>query len=165
MQIHWSLTGVGMTVLKMFIRMRKVEIGEKLKKLLNQRLRIHAHHLKYFFHFLRPGDRFFGGQGSGNLEGFDGFCEFRQFLSNLLRNWELGASPDGILGSFIKQNEEIRSRPSLGESPKPWIFFIFIENPLKINDFNDFNDIPPLFLDRGRFRSQWLVLGSRCLKW
>ena len=26
------------------------------------------------------------------------------------------------------------------------------------------NDISPFFLDRGRFRSQWLVLGSRCLK-
>ena len=80
----------------------------------------------------------------------------------------------GSRGVFIKQNEELlskmknfgafRSRPSLGESPKPWIFFIFLENPLKINDSNDFNEIPRLFLDRGRFRSQWLVLGSRCLK-
>ena len=50
----------------------------------------------------------------------------------------------GSRGVFIKQNEELlsemknfgafRSRPSLGESPKPWIFFVFIENPIKIND-------------------------------
>ena len=45
----------------------------------------------------------------GRLEGLDGFCEFLQFLSRILKNRELGASPDGILGSFIKQNEEIRS--------------------------------------------------------
>ena len=76
-----------------------------------------------------------GSQGSGSLEDFDGFCEFLQFLSSFFRNRELGASPAGILGDFIKQNEDIWSRPSLGESPKPWIFFIFIEIPLKINDF------------------------------
>ena len=40
------MVGGGMTVLKKFIRMRKVEIGEKFKKLLNQRLRIHPSHLK-----------------------------------------------------------------------------------------------------------------------
>ena len=45
-QIPQSMAGVGITVLKMFIRMRKVEIGEKLKTLLNQRLRIHPSHLK-----------------------------------------------------------------------------------------------------------------------
>ena len=74
--IPQSMAGVGTMALKTFIRMRKVEIGDKLKELLNQRLRIHPLHLKYFFHFLRPGDRFFGGQESGSLEGFDGFCEF-----------------------------------------------------------------------------------------
>ena len=40
------LAGVGTMALKTFIGMRKVEIGEKLKKLLNQRLRIHPSHLK-----------------------------------------------------------------------------------------------------------------------
>ena len=40
------MAGVGTVALKTFIRMRKVEIGDKLKKLLNQRLRIHPHHLK-----------------------------------------------------------------------------------------------------------------------
>ena len=117
-----------------------------------------------FFHFWRPGNRFSGGQALGRLEGFDGFCEFLQFLSRDLENWELGASPDGILGSFIKQNEEFRSRPSLGESPKPWIFFIFIdfiENPLKINNPNDFI---PILGGWYRFIGHWLVVGWRCLK-
>ena len=135
------MAGVGITVLKMFIRMRKVEIGEKLKTLLNQRLRIHPHHLKHFFQFFEARGPILGGQGSGSLEGFDGFCEFPQFLSKNLRNWELGASPDGILGSFIKQNEEFRSisepAKSGGES-KTLDFLYFNENPLKINDSNDF---------------------------
>ena len=58
-QIPQSMAGVGMTVLKMFIRVRKVEIGEKLKKLLNQQLRIHLPHLKLFFSvFKGPGTEF-----------------------------------------------------------------------------------------------------------
>ena len=44
--IPQSMAGVGTVALKTFIRMRKVEIGDKLKKLLNQRLRIHPSHLK-----------------------------------------------------------------------------------------------------------------------
>ena len=67
------MAGVGTVALKTFIRMRKVEIGDKLKKLLNQRLRLHPLHLKYFSIFLRPGDRFLGGQGSGSLEGEPGW--------------------------------------------------------------------------------------------
>ena len=64
------MAGVGITVLKMFIRMRKVEIGEKLKTLLNQRLRIHPSHQKDFFGFWRPGDQFMGGPGIGQFGGF-----------------------------------------------------------------------------------------------
>ena len=60
-----------------------------------------------FFDFWSPGDQFFGSQGSGSLEDFDGFCEFLQFLTTFFRNRELGASPAGIPGNFIKQNEEI----------------------------------------------------------
>ena len=70
------LAGVGTMALKTFIRMRKVEIGDELKKRLNQRLRIHPHHLKQFFQFFEARGPIFGGQGSGSLEGFDGFCEF-----------------------------------------------------------------------------------------
>ena len=64
------MAGVGITVLKMFIRMRKVEIGEKLKKLLNQRLRIHPSHLKYFFPFLKAREPIFWGPGIGPIGGF-----------------------------------------------------------------------------------------------
>ena len=45
-QIPLSMSVVGSTVLKMFIRMLKVEIGVKLNMLLNQRLRIHPSNLK-----------------------------------------------------------------------------------------------------------------------
>ena len=70
MQIHWSLAGVGITVLKMFIRMRKVEIGEKLETLLNQRLRIHPSHLKLFFPFLKAREPIFWGPGIVPIGGF-----------------------------------------------------------------------------------------------
>ena len=70
MPIHWPLAGVGMTVLKKFIRMRKVEISEKLKKLLNQRLRIHPSHLKCFFPFLKAREPIFWGPGIGPIGGF-----------------------------------------------------------------------------------------------
>ena len=76
----------------------------------------------------RCGDRFFGSQGSGSLEDFDGFCEFLQFLSTFFRNRELGASPAGILGDFIKQNEGIWSRPEPAKSggePKTLNFLYF----------------------------------------
>ena len=64
------MAGVGITVLKMFIRMRKVEIGKKLKKLLNQRLRIHPSHLKCFFRFLKAREPIFWGPGNGHIGGF-----------------------------------------------------------------------------------------------
>ena len=69
-QILQSMAGVGITVLKMIIRMRKVEIGEKLKTLLNQRLRIHPSHLKYFFPFLKAREPIFWGPGIGPIGGF-----------------------------------------------------------------------------------------------
>ena len=64
------MAGVGITVLKTFIRMRKVEIGEKLKKLLNQRLRIHPSHLKYFFRIFEARGPIFWEPGIGQFGGF-----------------------------------------------------------------------------------------------
>ena len=104
-QIPQSMAGVGITVLKMFIRMRKVEIGEKLKTLLNQRLRIHPSHLKWFFRYFEARGPIFGGPGIGQFGGFWWILRISTIFVKNLRNWELGASPDGILGSFIKQNE------------------------------------------------------------
>ena len=68
--IPQSMAGVGIMVLKMFIRMRKVEIGEKFKKLLNQRLRIHPSHLKYFCPFLKAREPNFWNPGIGPIGGF-----------------------------------------------------------------------------------------------
>ena len=59
------LAGVGTMALKTFIRMRKVEIGDKLKKLLNQRLRIHSSRLKRFFRFFGPREPIFREPGVG----------------------------------------------------------------------------------------------------
>ena len=68
----------------MFIRMRRVEIGEKLQKLFNQRLRIDPPHQNNFSVFGCPGTNSL--EGSGSWEDFDGFCEFLQFLSTFLGN-------------------------------------------------------------------------------
>ncbi len=51
---------------------------------------------------------------------------------------EILGGPEEILEDFIKQNEGNRSRPKLGESPKPWIFLHFIENPLESVVFIEF---------------------------
>ena len=64
------LAGVGTMALKTFIRMRKVEIGDKLKKRLNQRLRIHPHHLKQFFPIFEARGPIFWGAGIGQFGGF-----------------------------------------------------------------------------------------------
>ena len=64
------MAGVGITVLKMIIRMRKVEIGEKLKMLLNQRLRIDPFHLKQFFRIFEAREPIFWGPGIGPIGGF-----------------------------------------------------------------------------------------------
>ena len=65
------LAGVGTMALKTFIRMRKVEIGDKLKKLLNQRLRIHPSHLKcFFFRYFKARGPIFWGPGIGQFGGF-----------------------------------------------------------------------------------------------
>ena len=68
--IPQSMAGVGTMALKTSIRMRKVEIGDKLKKLLNQRSRLHPHHLKYFFPFFEARGPIFGGPGIGQFGGF-----------------------------------------------------------------------------------------------
>ena len=138
-QIPQSMAGVGTMALKTFIRMRKVEIGEKLKTLLNQRLRIHPSRLKWFFSiFEGPGTDFLGARHWADWRVFVdsvNFCNFYQGIWRIESSEPARMESWGVLLSKMKKFGAFRSRPSLGESPKPWIFFIFMEIPLKTNEF------------------------------
>ena len=100
MQIHWSLAGVGMTVFKISIRMRKVEIGDKLKKLLNQRLRIHPSHQKYFFRFLEARGPIFWKPGIGQFGGFRWILRISTILVNFFEKLRARSQPGWNPGGF-----------------------------------------------------------------
>ena len=94
------LAGVGTMALKTFIRMRKVEIGDKLKKLLNRRLRTHPSHLKYFFRYFEARGPIFWKPGIGQFGGFRWILRISTILVNFFEKLRARSQPGWNPGAF-----------------------------------------------------------------